>query len=197
MQETHFRSQGWEDSPGEENESPLQYCCLEDSMDRGAWQATVHEVSKIRQSLVTKPPHHYVSEKNRKQIDYVSSSWSSVYWETDIIQKYIKINIFYLVWNAVKEEHMVQRGQWVWWLPKARTFTRRPYWWDFLFSLFWVAWGWGKGLLKVWLGTLEREMSCRQLNSQLRREAGLGVSNTEEDWSPHQRAQMRSFTDDV
>ena len=30
--------------------------CLEDSMNRGAWQATVHEVSKIGQSLVTKPP---------------------------------------------------------------------------------------------------------------------------------------------
>ena len=25
---------------------PLQYSCLENSMDRGAWQATVHDVSK-------------------------------------------------------------------------------------------------------------------------------------------------------
>jgi len=25
---------------------PLQYSCLENSMDRGAWQATVHEVTK-------------------------------------------------------------------------------------------------------------------------------------------------------
>lgn len=60
-----------------------------------------------------------------------------------------------------------------------------------------MARGGEKGLLKVQLGTLEREMSCRQLNSQLRREAGLGVSNTEEDWGPHQRAQTRSFRDDV
>ena len=30
--------------------------CLEDSMNRVAWQATVHEVSKIVQSLATKPP---------------------------------------------------------------------------------------------------------------------------------------------
>ena len=29
-------------SPGEENESPLQYSCLENSLDGGAWQATVH-----------------------------------------------------------------------------------------------------------------------------------------------------------
>ena len=28
------------------NDNPLQYSCLENSMDRGAWQATVHEVTK-------------------------------------------------------------------------------------------------------------------------------------------------------
>ena len=33
-------------SPGEENSYPLQYSCLENSMDRGAWQATVHGVTK-------------------------------------------------------------------------------------------------------------------------------------------------------
>ena len=30
--------------PGEGNGSPLQYLCLEKSMDRGAWRATVHGV---------------------------------------------------------------------------------------------------------------------------------------------------------
>ena len=33
-------------SPGVGNGNPLQYSCLENSMDRGAWQATVHEVEK-------------------------------------------------------------------------------------------------------------------------------------------------------
>ena len=33
-------------SPGEENGNPLQYSCLENPMDRGAWQATVHGVTK-------------------------------------------------------------------------------------------------------------------------------------------------------
>ena len=33
-------------SPGEGNGFPLQYCCLENSMDTGAWQATVHGVTK-------------------------------------------------------------------------------------------------------------------------------------------------------
>ena len=33
-------------SPGEGNGIPLQYSCLENSMDRGTWQATVHGVAK-------------------------------------------------------------------------------------------------------------------------------------------------------
>ena len=33
-------------SPGEENGNLLQHSCLGDPMDRGAWQATVHGVSK-------------------------------------------------------------------------------------------------------------------------------------------------------
>jgi len=32
---------GWGRSPGEGNGNPLQYSCLENPMDRGAWQATV------------------------------------------------------------------------------------------------------------------------------------------------------------
>ena len=37
---------GSERSPGEGNGNPLQYSCLENPMDRGAWQATVHRVAK-------------------------------------------------------------------------------------------------------------------------------------------------------
>ena len=33
-------------SPGERNGNPLQYSCLENPMDRGAWWATVHVVTK-------------------------------------------------------------------------------------------------------------------------------------------------------
>ena len=34
-------------SPGVGNHNPLQYSCLENSMDRGAWWATVHGVSEL------------------------------------------------------------------------------------------------------------------------------------------------------
>ena len=33
-------------SLGEGHNNPLQYSCLENPMDRGAWQATVHRVAK-------------------------------------------------------------------------------------------------------------------------------------------------------
>ena len=38
-------------SPGEGNRSPRPYYCLENSMDRGAWQATVHGVAKRTEEL--------------------------------------------------------------------------------------------------------------------------------------------------
>ena len=37
---------GWERSLGEGNGSPLQYYCLVNPMDRGAWWAAVHGVAK-------------------------------------------------------------------------------------------------------------------------------------------------------
>ena len=45
-------------SPGEGNGNPLQYSCLENSMERGAWQVTVHDVARVRHNLATKPPPH-------------------------------------------------------------------------------------------------------------------------------------------
>ena len=50
-------------SPGEGNGNPLQYSCLENSMDRGAQQATAHKVAKKDRKiptpfeLCTKPPY--------------------------------------------------------------------------------------------------------------------------------------------
>ena len=38
-------------SPGEGNGNPLQYSCLENAMDRGAWKSTVHGVTKSRTQL--------------------------------------------------------------------------------------------------------------------------------------------------
>ena len=41
-------------SPGGRHGNPLQYSCLENPMDRGAWWATVHWVKRVRHDWVTK-----------------------------------------------------------------------------------------------------------------------------------------------
>ena len=46
MQETQLRSLGWEDPLEEETQSTLQYPCLGNPMDRGAWRATVCRAAK-------------------------------------------------------------------------------------------------------------------------------------------------------
>ena len=53
---------GSERSSGERNNNLLQYSCLENPMDRGAWWVTIHGVTKIgHHDLVTEPP----SEKEK------------------------------------------------------------------------------------------------------------------------------------
>ena len=46
MQEIQVQSLGQEESLGEGNGNPLQHSCLENPMDRGAWEATVYGVAK-------------------------------------------------------------------------------------------------------------------------------------------------------
>ena len=47
-------------STGEGSGNPLQYSCLENTMDGGAWWATVHEVARAGHDLATKPPPSFV-----------------------------------------------------------------------------------------------------------------------------------------
>ena len=51
-------------SPGEGNSNRLQYSCLENPMDRGAWRATVHGVAKSW----TRPSTHSSPKKGRAMI---------------------------------------------------------------------------------------------------------------------------------
>ena len=43
-------------SPGEGNGNPLQYSCLENPIDRGAWRATVHGIARVGHNLAIKLP---------------------------------------------------------------------------------------------------------------------------------------------
>ena len=53
-------------SPEEANGKQLQYSCLENPIDRGAWQATVHGVARARHDLATKPPPPTLLLKERE-----------------------------------------------------------------------------------------------------------------------------------
>ena len=51
-----IQSLDWEDPMEKEMANPLQYSCLGNPVDKGAWQAIVHRVEKkVKHNLVTKP----------------------------------------------------------------------------------------------------------------------------------------------
>ena len=61
-------------SPGERNGNPLQYSCLENPMDRGAWWTTAHGVAKSLTRLST----HTQSDIQYKRDSIAAAfSWSN------------------------------------------------------------------------------------------------------------------------
>ena len=78
---------GLERSPGEGNDNPLQYSCLENPMDRGAWWATVHGVAKSQTRLsdftffflsnVLSEEHHYASVVHLRNAEVSLDSFRS------------------------------------------------------------------------------------------------------------------------
>ena len=56
-------------SPEEGNGNPLQYSCLGNLMDRGAWQDTIHGVAKVSDTTKQHPVKHYLKKK-KVQFDY-------------------------------------------------------------------------------------------------------------------------------
>ena len=72
--------------PGEWNGNPLQCSCLENPMDRGAWQTTAHKVAKVGHGLVTKPSpstriaYNYVHLAKANKIANYSLMSQSKYW---------------------------------------------------------------------------------------------------------------------
>ena len=56
-------------SPGEGNGNPLQYSCLKNPMDRGAWQVTVHGLARVRHDLALS--FFFISVSHKEQ----SSPW--------------------------------------------------------------------------------------------------------------------------
>ena len=64
LQEMWVQSLGTEDCPGGGNGNPLQYSCLENPVDRGAWWAAVHRVAQSRTRLKRLSMHACIGEGN-------------------------------------------------------------------------------------------------------------------------------------
>ena len=83
-------------SPGEGNGNPMQYSCLENSMERGAWWAAVHGVTRVEHDLVTKPrPPPGVS------LEHSEKSWNALNSALRLCQKQM-----WLVKNRICISHM-------------------------------------------------------------------------------------------
>ena len=57
-------------SPGEGNGNPLQYSCLENPVDRGAWWAAVHSAAQSRTQLKQLGMHACIGEGNANPLQY-------------------------------------------------------------------------------------------------------------------------------
>ena len=95
-------------SPGEGNGYPLQYSCLENSMDRGAWQARVHGVAKSQARLsdfhslthswsaeriwpVHWPVYSVLTKTKRKILMDIQSQLKRYLWESSVCMIHAKI----------------------------------------------------------------------------------------------------------
>ena len=74
MQVMRVRSLGWGDPLGEGNGNPLQYSCLENLMDRGAWKTAVHRVAE----LVRHKTEHAHKKETNPFLSNVNPNWSQI-----------------------------------------------------------------------------------------------------------------------
>ena len=79
VQKTQVQSLIREDrSLGEQNGNPLQYSCLENPMDRGAWRAIVCRVTRVGYNLATKQQQQ--RKKNSKTDSKFKNTHKNAMW---------------------------------------------------------------------------------------------------------------------
>ena len=84
-------------SPGVGNSNPLQYCCLENPMDRGAWWATSPGCCRVRHDWATEYTHTYT---------FISSTETrlSLNWNTTVTQLCMRFLSFFFFHFPVTEQ---------------------------------------------------------------------------------------------
>ena len=118
MWETWVRSLGWEDPPGGGHGNPLQYSCLENPMDRGAWRATVHGAAKSRSQLSTST--HTFEERERTtsagEPGTSPSSPGAGPWCRGVLSRFSRVQLFVTPWTVARQA------------PLSIGFSRQEYW---------------------------------------------------------------------
>ena len=79
-------------SPGDGHGNPLQYSCLENPMDRGAWQATVHGVARVGHDLVAKlllttDTRDSLLAQSVKNLPAMQETWVQFLGREDLLEK--------------------------------------------------------------------------------------------------------------
>ena len=91
-------------SLGERHGNPLQYSCLENPMDRGAWQATVHGGHK--ESDMTEVTQHALIHKNQCGF-YIFLTHNSLCPKT-ILKTYFSVNMNFLLKTFFFKIHILK-----------------------------------------------------------------------------------------
>ena len=104
---------GLERSPGEGNGSPLQYSCLENPVDRGAYQATVHRAAKIWTRLQQLNMHVLHFEVNLDQVQNFQNKEAYVFYSSYKalfnffhLSSWIRSFLYYFLCSHVAGSHL-------------------------------------------------------------------------------------------
>ena len=91
---------------GEGHGNPLQYSCLENPMDRGAWQATVHGVTRVGQDLASKlllttDTRDSLLAQSVKNLPAMPETWVQFLGQEEPLEKEMATHSSILAWRIV------------------------------------------------------------------------------------------------
>ena len=102
----------------------LWYSCLEKPMDRGAWQSTVHRVTRVRQDLVTKPPWENIKNqtdlkdtltKVKNILEWISSRLDDTQkWICEMEDRGVQITLAFVCFHSKKRNKFKMRILFKW-----------------------------------------------------------------------------------
>ena len=149
---------GSQRSPGEGNGNPLQYSCLENPMDRGAWQATVHGILQARILEWVAVPFSRGSSQPRDRknpVSHIADGFFTIWATREVGCDQLLKNIFLLwativlselpLWLSWQRIHLQFRrpgfNSWVGKIPWRREQLPTPVFWPGEFHGLYSPWG--------------------------------------------------------